>query len=33
MELVTEFFEVGKLDVSDAPTTTEDNTEGEKPKN
>lgn len=36
MELVTEFFEVGALDVSDAPATTEgDNTEGddEKPKN
>ena len=34
MELVTEFFEVGKLDVSDAPATTEDNTEGdEEPKN
>ena len=35
-ELVTEFFEVGALDVSDAPATTEgDNTEGddEKPKN
>ena len=36
MELVTEFFEVGALDVSDATATTEgDNTEGddEKPKN
>lgn len=34
MELVTEFFEVGALDVSDAPATTEDNTEGdEEPKN
>ena len=35
MELVTEFFEVGALDVSDASATTEDNTEGddEKPKN
>ena len=32
MELVTEFFEVGALDVTDAPAT-EDNTEGEKPKN
>lgn len=34
MELVTEFFEIGPLDVSDAPATTEDNTEGdEEPKN
>ena len=34
MELVTEFFEIGPLDVTDAPATTEDNTEGdEKPKN
>ena len=34
MELVTEFFEVGPLDATDAPATTEDNTEGdEKPKN
>ena len=33
LELVTEFFEVGALDVTDAPDTTEDNTEGEKPKN
>ena len=32
MELVTEFFEIGPLDVTDAPAT-EDNTEGEKPKN
>ena len=34
LELVTEFFEVGALDVTDAPATTEDNTEGdESPKN
>lgn len=34
MELVTEFFEIGPLDASDTPATTEDNTEGdEKPKN
>ena len=34
MELVTEFFEVGPLDATDAPATTEDNTEGDtKPKN
>ena len=33
MELVTEFFEVGALDVTDVPDTPEDNTEGEKPKN
>ena len=34
LELVTEFFEVGALDVSDAPDTPEDNTEGDaKPKN
>lgn len=34
MELVTEFFEVGALDATDAPATTADNTEGdEKPKN
>lgn len=34
MELVTEFFEIGPLDASDATATTEDNTEGdEKPKN
>lgn len=34
MELAKEFFEVGALDVTDAPDTTEDNTEGdESPKN
>ena len=30
MELATEFFEVGALDVTDAPATTEDNTEGDE---